>query len=85
MKNIEHKILWENLVNLRVNVKFLVRHSVDLKNEILDMEYNEERLKKIKQRNVYRGEIEKTNREIRETKLKIRKCQREFGQSDSGK
>ena len=79
MKNKEHKDLYEKLVNLRVNVKFLVRHSLKFKSEIGKLERTEKRLEIIKERKVYQKEIFRTNQEIRDIKLKIRECQRNFG------
>ena len=79
MKNKEHKALYSRLVDLRINIKHLVRHSLDLKTEINKLERTEERLRLIKKRQEYRIGIFQTNQEIRNTKLKIRECQKNFG------
>ena len=80
MKNIEHKALYNKLKNLRINVKFLVRHSLAFKEEIRKLERTEKRLEMINERKQYQKGIFQTNIEIRDTKLKIRECQRKnFG------
>lgn len=76
MKNQEHRDLYKKLVDLRVNIKFLVRHSLAFKEEINKLERTEKRLKMIKERRGYQKGISQTNQEIRDTKLKIRECQR---------
>jgi len=79
MKNNRHKDLYSKLKDLRINVKFLVRHSLSYKEEIGKLERTEKRLEMIRKREIYKKEITKTNQEIRETKLMIRECQRNFG------
>jgi hypothetical protein len=79
MKNNRHKDLYNKLKDLKVNVKFLVRHSLSYKEEIGKLERTENRLEMIRKREIYKKEITKTNQEIRETKLMIRECQRNFG------
>jgi hypothetical protein len=76
MKNQEHRDLYKKLVDLRVNIKFLVCHSLAFKEEINKLERTEKRLKMIKERRGYQKGISQTNQEIRDTKLKIRECQR---------
>ena len=82
MKNIKHRILVTKLKDLRVRVKFLVRHSLYYKEDIGNMEWTEKRLELVRTRQIYKKEIIKTNQEIRDTKLKIRECQRNFGSSE---
>ena len=82
MKNKQHTELVKKLVELRINISLLVSSSLTLKHKINKMEHGKDRLKVIKARKVYRHMITKTNDEIRETKLKIRECQRNFGVSE---
>ncbi len=43
MKNQEHRDLYKKLVDLRVNIKFLVRHSLAFKEEINKLERTEKK------------------------------------------
>ena len=82
MKNKEHKDLYKKLVDLRININLLVASSIILKRRINGMDRSESRLKEVMNRKVYKAMITKTGQEIRETKLKIRECQRSFGSSE---
>lgn len=79
MKNNRHKELYKGLQEMRKNLKLLVCQSISLKLGINQLGRTEERLAKIQRRKNYRREITKVNQEIRNLKLDIRECQRNFG------
>jgi hypothetical protein len=80
MKNKEHRRLWKILKNLRTCSKNLQTISVAFKEEIVQLEYTEERKRLVERKKLYSEFITKTNREIIKVKQEIRECQKKsFG------
>ena len=79
MKNIEHKRLWKTLKELKSCSRSLQYLIVELKSAISELEHTKKRLGLVKKRKEYADFLTNLNREIRDVKLLVRECQRNFG------
>lgn len=79
MKNKEHKKLWKTLQELKSCSRSLQHLTVELKSGISELEHTEERLELVKKRKEYAEFLTNLNKEIREVKLTVRECQKNFG------
>ena len=79
MKNIEHKRLWKTLKELKNCSRSLQHLTVELKSAISELEHTKKRLGLVRKRKEYADFLTNLNREIRDVKLMVRECQRNFG------
>ena len=79
MKNKEHKKLWKTLQELKSCSRSLQHLTVELKSAISELEHTKKRLGLVKKRKEYAEFLTNLNREIRDVKLLVRECQRNFG------
>ncbi len=79
MKNEEHKKLWKTLQELKSCSRSLQRLTVELKSSISELEHTKKRLRLVKKRKKYAYFLTYLNCEIRDVKLLVRECQRNFG------
>ena len=79
MKNKEHKKLWKTLQDLKSCSRSLQHLTVELKSSISELEHTKKRLGLVKKRKEYADFLTNLNCEIRNVKLTVRECQRNFG------
>ena len=79
MKNKEHKRLWKTLQELKSCSRSLQHLTVELKSSISELEHTKKRLGLVRKRKEYAEFLTNLNKEIRDVKLMVRECQRNFG------